>query len=68
MGFKPSPVAVNELAPALNLGPADLALEACGDGRRIDWPIRLRKLRQASWALAASGSCMITGNPIFPMS
>ena len=52
MIFKPLPIAVNELAPALHLRPRVLALKPGGDGRGVDRPIGLGKGRQTTHAHA----------------
>jgi len=48
MGFKPSPITPDQLRGALDLGPGDRTVETRGDGRGVDRPIRLRKLRQTT--------------------
>ena len=45
MGFKPPPVTPDQLLGALDLGPGELTIETRGNGRGVDRPIRLRKLR-----------------------
>ena len=47
MRLKTSPINSDQFAPALNLRTIILAIKPSGNGRRIDRPIRLRKLRQA---------------------
>src|SRR5439155_26792462 len=50
MRLKAPPIALDELAPALNFGSSLLAVKSGGDGRRVHRPIGLRKLRQTAYA------------------
>ena len=48
MLFKPPPIDANQRLPPPDFGPGIIAVEPRRDGRSVDQPVGLRKLRQAA--------------------